>query len=158
MFCCSGIFFNHESERRGDSFFSKKITKGVATIKEDLASGTITDKIAVGNLTALRDYGYAPDFMEAVYLMMQAQTPRDYVIGTGELISMEDFVKKSFEYAGLDYRNFIYHDETLDRKTDTATLCANISKIKNELGWKPAHKVEDIIRKMIDSEPKRQLV
>ena len=152
VFAVSGIFFNHESERRGNDFFSKKITSAVAKIKDGS-----DEKIDVGNLSAQRDFGYAPDFMEAVWLMMQNEKPTDYVIGTGKLISMEEFVKKSFEYVGLDYKKFIRYDETLHRKNDTAVLRADITKIQTELGWTPTHTVDEMIAKMIDYELERTL-
>lgn len=147
VFACSGIFFNHESERRGENFFSKKITSAVARIK----NGS-DEKINIGNLSAQRDYGYAPDFMEAVWLMMQNETPTDYVIGTGKLISMERFMQICFEYIDVNWKRHIQYDETLDRKTDTKILRADTTKIQTELGWKPTHTVDDMIKKMIDYE------
>lgn len=145
LFACSGIFYNHESVRRGENFFSTKITKAVANIKAGLQH-----TVKVGNLNSYRDYGYAPDYMEAVYLMMQNEKPTDYVIGTGKLITMMEFAKKCFEYVGLDYENHIDVDAELYRSIDTTILKADTRKIKSDLGWEPKHSIDDMVRIMMD--------
>lgn len=145
VFACSGIFFNHESPRRGDNFFSKKITMAAAKIKQGLQQ-----TIKVGNLNSYRDYGYAPDYVEAAYLMMQNSEPTDYVIGTGKLITMMDFAKKCFDYVGLDHVNHIDMDSELYRSVDTAILKADTKKIKSELNWTPRHSIDDTVKIMMD--------
>lgn len=140
LFACSGIFFNHESERRKEHFFSRKICKAAAT----------KTKVTVGNLDALRDFGYAKDYMEAAYLMMQEIEPKDYVIGTGRLISMREFAKRAFEHVGLDYRDYVIEDESLKRKNDTNVLCADATKIELDLGWKAKTSIDEMIKIMIE--------
>lgn len=146
VYFCSGIMFNHESERRGDMFFSKKIIK--AAVHTKLGKQSV---VKIGNLNSFRDYGYAPDYMKAVCLMMNNSEPKDYVIGTGELISMREFVKKAFDYVGLDYMNHVKFDESLDRKNDTNILRADTSKIVTELGWAPLTSIDKMIKIMIDA-------
>ena len=147
LYFCSGILFNHESERRGDNFFSKKITREVCEIKKGKK-----EKIKVGNLSALRDYGYAPDYTQAIYLMMNNSEPKDYVIGTGKTISMYDFLKKCCVYMGINHEECFEFDTSLYRENDTNVLCADITKITKDLGWKPKHSIDDIIKIMIDKE------
>lgn len=145
VYACSGIFFNHESKRRGENFFSKRITREI----NEVSRGE-RDKIIVGNLSVMRDYGYAPDFMEAAYLMMHNSEPKDYVIGTGKLISLQDFVKKCLELKGLDYNTHIKADPELYRTSDTSILRADISKITKDLGWEPKHNIDDIVKIMME--------
>lgn len=147
LFACSGIFFTHESERRGAEFFSKKVISHVARIKNG-----IREKLKVGNLAAFRDYGYAPDFVDAAYRMMQQERPTDYVIGTGRLITMEQFVDKCFKQAGLDYKDHIEADPALVRANDTKVLKADIRKITTELGWIPKHNIDQMIEEMGNAE------
>lgn len=142
IFACSGIFYNHESPRRGDSFFSKKVVK--AAVKKQ--------KIKVGNWYSKRDMGYAPEYMEAVYRMMQNYEPKDYVIGTGKLIEMRQFAENVFDQVGLDYREYMEVDDSLRRQNDTEFLRADITKIKNELCWKPKVGIDEMIKIMIDHE------
>lgn len=140
LFACCGIFFNHESERRKEHFFSRKICKAAAT----------KTKVKVGNLDSLRDFGYAKDYMEAAYMMMQAKEPKDYVIGTGKLISMRAFAEKAFSYVGLDYREYVIEDEELKRKNDTNVLCAAASRIELDLGWKAKTSIDEMIKIIIE--------
>lgn len=147
LYCCSGILFNHNSPRMRKEFFAKKVIKSAIDIKNKKQ-----DKLMVGNLSVVRDYGYAPDFVEAASLMMNNIEPKDYVIGTGKLISMKDYIKKVFEYLDLDYKQYIEVDDRFIRNNDTNILCANINNIKNDLGWKPTHSIDDIIRIMIEKE------
>jgi GDPmannose 4,6-dehydratase len=139
LFGCSGIFFNHESPRRGDNFFSKKVINAVKEKK----------KIKVGDITQLRDMGYAGDFVEAAHMMLQHHEPDDYVVGTGRLISMEYFAEYAFGQRGLGYRDYLEPDESLFR-VETKPLRANTTKINNILGWKPTLGIEDIINKMLN--------
>lgn len=143
MHCCSGIFFNHESPRRGNGFFTKKITNTIKKIK----TGEETN-LTVGSLDDFKDYGYAPDYVEAAHLMLTNKYPSDYVIGTGTVISTESFVIKCFERAGLDYKEYLYSDDSLRRKPMNV-LCADTAKITSELGWKPKHSVDDLISIMM---------
>jgi GDPmannose 4,6-dehydratase len=152
LYACSGIFYNHESERRPNNFFSKKITEGVSKIY----NGKL-DVVKVGDLSSKRDFGYAPDFMDAVHKMMCNKNPTDYVIGTGELISMLDFTKKCFEYVGLDYVKYIDIDVNMIRKNETNVLRADISKINNELGWSPSKNIDQIISTMMDYDLKNNI-
>lgn len=147
LYACSGIFYNHESPRRGQNFFTKKITNAVKKIKKGEQ-----DYIEVGSLSDLKDYGYAPDFMEAVYLMMQSAEPKDYVIGTGKLTTNEEFVKKCFDYAGLDYKKHIKMNNTLLRKNDLGILKADIGKIKKDLNWGPRHSIDDLVSIMMEKD------
>lgn len=146
LFCCSGIFFTHESERRGNGFFSKKIANAVVNIKANREQS-----VDVGNLMAFRDYGYAKDYVMASYMMLQNNIPTDYVIGTGNVISMYDFAKKCFEYVGLNCDNYLKVEEKLYRPIETFTLTADCRKIKNELGWEANHSVDDMIKIIIDN-------
>lgn len=139
LFACCGIFYNHESERRKEHFFSRKICKAAA--KKQM--------VVVGNLDSLRDFGYAKDYMEAAYLMMQAKGPKDYVIGTGKLISMREFAKKAFDYVGLDYSEYVIEEESLKRINDTNVLCADATKIKLDLGWEAKTSIDEMIKIMI---------
>ena len=146
LFCCSGILFPHESERRGNYFFTKKIAIGAVDIKNGSQQ-----KLKLGNLSSYRDYTYAKDVVEAAYLMLNAKYPIDYVIGSGEVISMRSFAKKAFEYVGLDYMDHVASDESLYRKNDIHPLCADTSRIKHDLGWKPTKSADEIIKIMIDN-------
>ena len=145
LFCCAAIYFNHESERRGNNFFTKKVINGIKEIQNNKK-----DKLVVGDLTAYRDMGYAPDYMEATYAMMQNSIPVDYVVGTGNLIKMEDFIEKSFAAANLDWRDYIVYDSNFSRPQETQKLKANIKKIQNELGWYPKNNIDSIIHQMIE--------
>lgn len=145
VYFCSAIFFNHESERRGSNFFSKKTATAVANIKMGKQ-----EKIKVGNLDSVRDLGYAPDYMKAVYLMMNNSVAKDYVVGTGSLTSMRDFTKKCFEYAGLDYSKHVEMDKSLYRENDTCILRADIKSIQSELGWYPEKSIDGIVKAMME--------
>lgn len=147
LFACSGVLFPHESERRGEGFFTKKITSAVARIKNGSQ-----EKIKVGDLSQVRDWTYAGDVVEAMWLMLQQDKPRNYVIGSGKLTSVEKFVEMAFDYVGLNYKDYIQYDENLHRKNDFAVMCADISKIKRNLGWEPKLDITQIIAKMVDFE------
>lgn len=145
LFACSGILFPHESPRRGKDFFTKKVVSAVARIK----NGS-TEKLKVGDLTQLRDWTYSPDVCAAAILMLQADKPQDYVIGSGVLTSTEDFVQRCFKYVGLDYKKYIEYDESLHRKNDFNIMRADTTKIKKDLGWKPTVSIDGIIAEMVD--------
>jgi GDPmannose 4,6-dehydratase len=141
IYACSGIFFNHCSPRRGNGFFAKKVCNAAAK----------GEMIKVGNLETVRDMGYAPDYMEAVHLMMQQNEPKDCVIGTGTLTSMDSFVKFVYEYAGLDYTKYLVVDDTLVRKNDMNVMRADTKRI-SDMGWQPKTSVKEMIKIMIDEQ------
>jgi len=162
MFACNGIFFNHESERRSDRFVSRKITKGVAAIKLGMK-----DKICIGNLNAKRDWGYAKDYVEAMWLMMQKDKPEDFVIATGESHSVREFVELAFKRAGMDisWKGKGINEKGIDKKTgkilveiepkyfrplEVDSLLGDISKAKAKLNWKPKVQFEELVNLMVD--------
>lgn len=148
IFAVNGILFNHESERRGETFVTRKITKGIAKIKSGLEN-----KIYLGNLDAKRDWGYAPEYVEAMWLMLQQDKPDDYVIGTGESHSVEEFVKLAFEYAGLgNWKNYVEIDPRYYRPTEVEDLIADTKKAKEKLGWEAKTKFKDLVKIMVDAD------
>ena len=148
MFNCSGILFNHESERRGHEFVTRKITDGVAKIKLGLA-----DKITLGNLDSLRDWGYAPDYVEAMWLMMQQDTPDDYVIATGESYSIREFLDVAFKYIGIeDWSDYVEQDPRFMRPAEVDYLKGNSSKAETELGWKRKTSFNELVAKMVEND------
>jgi GDPmannose 4,6-dehydratase len=147
IFGCSAIFFNHDSARRGDNFFTKKIIGGIKKILNNEM-----DKLTVGDLSNYRDIGDAREYMQASFLMMQNEDPIDYVIGTGALVEMEEFVKKSFTAASLNWEDYIIRDKSLFRPSETQILKADIKKIKEDLGWYPTQTIDDIIEHMLVGE------
>jgi len=150
MFACSGILFNHESPRRGFEFVTKKITSAVAKIKLGLAR-----ELKLGNLEAKRDWGYAGDYVKAMWLMLQQDEPDDYVIATGESHSVKEFAKIAFEFAGLNWEDFIVVDPKFVRPLDVNLLIGDYSKAKKKLGWEPKVRFEDLIKMMVDSDIKK---
>lgn len=150
MFTCSGILFNHESERRGIEFVTRKISDGVARIHLGL-----TDHISLGNLDALRDWGYAPDYIEAMWLMLQQDTPDDYVIATGETRSIREFLDEAFNCIGIkDWANYVKIDEKFMRPAEVDILRGNFSKAKDELGWIPKTSFNDLVKIMVENDIK----
>jgi GDPmannose 4,6-dehydratase len=145
LFACSGILFNHESERRGENFVTRKITRAVGRIKHGLQQDLI-----LGNTGVKRDWGYAPDYVEAMWLMLQQDTPSDYVIGTGARHSVEDFLKLAFEHAGLDHRNFVGRDPRFMRPAEVDTLQADSRMALEKLGWAPKVGFKALVGKMVD--------
>lgn len=143
----SGILFNHESPRRGETFVTRKISRGVAHIKHGVQS-----KMYLGNLEARRDWGYAPDYVKAMWLMLQQEEPGDYVIGTGEAHSVKEFVELAFAYAGLDWKQFVEVDPAYFRPAEVDFLLADASKAKKSLGWAPAVKFEELVRIMVEAD------
>jgi GDPmannose 4,6-dehydratase len=140
MFACNGILFNHESERRGETFVTRKIVRGIA----DILSGG-TGLIHLGRLDTRRDWGHAADYVEAMWLMMQADEPDDFVIATGEAHSVEDFLQEAFEYVGLDWRDHV-------RPVDPPVLLGDASKARERLGWTPRVSFRELVRSMVDAE------
>ena len=144
IFCVSGIFFNHESERRGRNFLTQKIISGI----KEIIKGNSTH-IKVGNIDALKDISYAGDFMDAVKLIMEESEPNDYVLGSGKLVSIRDFIQKAFAYFDLDYKKYIIEDRSLLRLNNPETLVANPEKIRLRLGWEHKKDLDDIIQLMV---------
>jgi GDPmannose 4,6-dehydratase len=141
----SGILFNHESPRRGETFVTRKITRAIAQIKHG-----IQDRLHLGNLDARRDWGYAPDYVRAMWLMLQQDSPDDYVIGTGEAHSVRQFAQMAFETAGLDWRDYVDVDPRYFRPAEVDYLLADSSKARRVLGWEPSVTFEEIVRMMVD--------
>ena len=149
IFACTGILYNHESSRRGINFVTKKIVNGVAKIHLKKKK-----KIILGDINAKRDWGYAGDYVLAMWKMLQQSKPSDYVIGTGKLHSVKDFLRIAFEYVGLNYKNYIKIDKKLIRPKDNAILKANIFKAKKYLKWRPKVSFKNLVIDMIKSEIK----
>lgn len=148
----NGILFNHESPRRGGTFVTRKITQGIAKIK----AGKL-DKIYLGNLNARRDWGYAPEYCEAMWQMLQQDKPDDYVIGTGESHSVKDFVIAAFRAAGIpNWKKHIGIDPNYYRPTEVDNLIADITKAKKRLGWKPKVKFEELVKIMVEHDLKQE--
>ena len=148
MFLTSGILFNHESERRGLEFVTRKVTWHAAAIKHGL-----TDKLALGNLDAERDWGYAKDYVEAMWLMLQQDAPEDYVIATGETHSVRECVEVAFDEAGLgDFEPYVHIDPAFVRPAEVDLLIGDPSKAKRDLGWEPKTTFEELIRLMVRSD------
>ena len=147
LFAASGILFNHESPRRGYEFVSRKITHGVARIKKGLQK-----KIKLGNINSKRDWGHAKDYVNAMWMMLQKNNPEDYVIGTGQTHSVEDFAKKAFEHVGLNYKDYIIIDKNLFRPAEVNALLANYSKAEKELKWKPKITFENLVSDMVEND------
>ena len=151
MFACSGILFNHESERRGIEFVTSKITDGVAKIHLGLQ-----DKIILGNLDSYRDWGYSPDYCEAMWLMLQQDTPDDYVIATGETHSIREFLDVAFKHIGItEWDKYVGQDPRFMRPAEVDVLRGDSSKALSELGWKPKTSFEDLVGKMVKNDIER---
>jgi GDPmannose 4,6-dehydratase len=145
MHASCGILFNHESPRRGETFVTRKITRAVGRIKLGLQH-----KLYLGNIDALRDWGFAGDYVEAMWLMLQQPEPDDYVIATGKMISVRQFCELSFGMVGLDYRDFVEIDPRYFRPAEVEQLLGDMSKAQHVLNWKPRTSVEDLARMMVD--------
>jgi GDPmannose 4,6-dehydratase len=145
IFACSGILFNHESPRRGINFVTNKVALQVAKIKMGLA-----DKLVLGNLDSYRDWGHAKDYVEAMWLMLQQQTPQSYVIATGETRSVREMVSYVFNYAGLDQNKYVFSDEKYYRPEELHYLRGDSSKARNELNWKPKITFNQMMEEMVD--------
>lgn len=147
MFACNGILFNHESPRRGETFVTRKITMAIAKIKHRLQ-----DKLYLGNLESKRDWGFAGDYVEAMWLMLQQQKPDDYVVATGETHSVREFLQESFDYAGLDWKKYVRIDKKYFRPTEVDCLIGNSAKARRTLKWKPKVGFKQLVRMMVDSD------
>ncbi|MFQ5540468.1 MAG: GDP-mannose 4,6-dehydratase [Candidatus Binatia bacterium] len=150
LFSVSGICFNHESPRRGKEFISRKVTFGVGQVKLGLQK-----KLYLGNLEASRDWGFAGDYVEAMWLMLQQQEPEDFVIATGETHTVRELVEIAFAHAGLDWREYVAIDQKLVRPAEVDLLVGDASKARERLGWKPKVFFLDLIKMMVDEDIKR---
>ncbi len=144
---CNGILFNHESPRRGETFVTRKITRAVARIQ-----ASVQDKLFLGNLEARRDWGYAPEYVEAMWRMLQQETPDDYVIATGESHSVREFVEEAFSYAGLDWQACVEVDTRYFRPSEVDALRGDPRKARSVLGWQPKTGFRDLVRLMVDAD------
>jgi len=147
MHASNGILFNHESPRRGESFVTRKITLGVAQIKAGLQS-----KLVLGNLDAKRDWGYAKEYVEAMWLMLQQDKPDDYVVATGETHSVKEFLEAAFAHVGLDWEKYVVQDQRYMRPAEVDLLIGDPTKAEKQLGWKPKTKFKDLVRIMVDAD------
>jgi GDPmannose 4,6-dehydratase len=147
MYTVNGILFNHESPRRGETFVTRKITMAVAAIKAGLQK-----HLYLGNLDSKRDWGYAPEYLEAMHLMLQQEQPDDYVIGTGEAHSVREFLDEAFGYADMDWQEYVRIDPRYYRPTEVDYLMADPSKAKLKLGWEPRIKFHELVRIMVDAD------
>jgi GDPmannose 4,6-dehydratase len=150
MFATSGILFNHESPRRGLEFVTRKISNGVAKIKLGQAK-----ELRLGNLEAQRDWGFAGDYVDAMWRMLQQDKPDSYVIGMGETHSVREFCEIAFGHVGLDYKDFVVQDERFYRPAEVDLLISNPSKARTELGWEPAVTFKELVTMMVDSDMER---
>lgn len=150
IFACSGILFNHESPLRGLEFVTRKITHTVAQIKNGQ-----THELRLGNLNAKRDWGYAPEYVEAMWLMLQQEQPDDYVVATGETHSVEEFVEEAFSCLGLDWHDHVVVDPTFYRPVDVEMLVGDASKAIKKLGWQPHTTFKELVRLMVDADQER---
>jgi GDPmannose 4,6-dehydratase len=149
LFACNGILFNHESERRGETFVSRKITRAATRIKLGLQ-----DKLYMGNLDARRDWGYARDYVEAMWMMLQADKPDDYVVATGETYSVREFLDETFTYLNLDWHQFVEIDPRYYRPAEVDLLLGDASKVRRELGWEPKVNFKQLVQLMVDHDLK----
>jgi len=147
LFACNGICFNHESPRRGFEFVTRKITSAVAKIKLGLEK-----ELRIGNLEAKRDWGFAGDYVRAMWLMLQQEEPDDYVIATGETHSVREFAKLAFAYAGLDWRKYVVVDKQFYRPAEVSVLKGDFSKARNKLKWRPTVKFKELVKMMVDAD------
>ncbi|MBI3895971.1 MAG: GDP-mannose 4,6-dehydratase [Acidobacteria bacterium] len=147
LFCCNGVLFNHESPRRGETFVTRKITRAVAHILAGKQK-----KLFLGNLESKRDWGYAPEYVEAMWRMLQQERPDDYVLGTGEPHSVKEFLAAAFGYVGLDWKEWVEMDPKYLRPTEVDLLIADTAKARQKLSWEPKIRFEELVRIMIDAD------
>lgn len=150
LFTCNGILFNHESERRGEEFVTRKITQAVARIKLGLQP-----KVMLGNLEAKRDWGYAPEYVQAMWLMLQQKTPADYVVATGETHSVREFCEIAFDHVGLNWQDYVEIDPQFFRPAEVNLLIGNAGKAKRDLGWEPRVSFRELVTRMVDADLER---
>jgi GDPmannose 4,6-dehydratase len=149
MFACNGILFNHESPRRGETFVTRKITRAIARI----VAGT-QDKLFMGNLDAKRDWGYAKDYVRAMWLMLQQSEPDDYVVATGETHSVREFLDIAFGYVNLNWQDYVEFDDRYLRPTEVDLLIGDPTKAKKILGWEPSVTFEELVKLMVNADLK----
>jgi GDPmannose 4,6-dehydratase len=147
LFACNGILFNHESPRRGETFVSRKITRAVARIAKGLQ-----ETLFLGNLEARRDWGYAPDYVEAMWMMLQTSEPSDYVIATGETHTVREFVELAFDHVHLDWKKYVVVDQRYLRPTEIDVLLGDASRAHKKLGWQPRVKFHQLVKLMVDAD------
>ena len=147
LFVCNGILYNHESPRRGENFVTRKIARAAARISKGL-----DDELVLGNLEQKRDWGRAQDYVHAMWLMLQHDTPDDYIVATGQAHSVHDFVETAFAVVDLPWKNYVKQDETFHRPIEPARLVGSANKIQKTLGWKPNGTFEDLVREMVEAE------
>jgi len=147
IYACSGILFNHESPRRGLEFVTHKITSAVARIKLGLAS-----ELRLGNLDSRRDWGYARDYVQAMWLMLQQENPEDYVVATGETHSVREFLEESFSHVDLDWQEYVVQDESFYRPAEVDLLVGDASKAGRQLGWEPSVSFAELVHLMVDAD------
>jgi GDPmannose 4,6-dehydratase len=150
LFACAGILFNHESPIRGIEFVTRKITDGVARIKRGLAT-----ELRLGNLEAKRDWGFAGDYVEAMWLMLQASEPREYVVATGRTSSVGDFCRMAFAHVGLNYQDYVRIDQQFSRPAEVPSLWGNATRAKVDLGWEPKVNLEELVAMMVEADLRR---
>jgi GDPmannose 4,6-dehydratase len=150
FFACNGILFNHESPRRGETFVTRKVTRAVARIKHGLEQ-----KLFLGNLDAKRDWGHARDYVEAMWLMLQAAEPDDYVVATGESHSVRELCEEAFGYAGLDWKKYVEVDPRYFRPAEVDFLQGDATKARTKLGWKPQVGFKELVHEMVDADLER---
>ena len=150
MFCSNGILFNHESGRRGETFVTRKITRALARVQAGLQ-----EKLYLGNLDAKRDWGYAPDYTDAMWRMLQADEPDDFVVATGEMHSVREFLDAAAEHLGLDWEKFVETDPRYYRPAEVDALCGDASKAREKLGWEPTVTFKELVRLMVDDDVKQ---
>lgn len=153
LFCCSGILFNHESPRRGLEFVTKKVSNAVARIKMGLSN-----ELRMGNLDAKRDWGFAGDFVEAMWLMLQQDEPEDYVISTDEAHSVKELVEVAFDHVGLNWKDYVVIDPKFVRPAEVDLLLGDSTKARNKLKWQPRLKFEELVKMMVDYDVERYKV
>ena len=151
MYACNGILFNHESPRRGPTFVTRKITRAVGAILRGEQ-----EELRLGNLDAKRDWGYARDYMDGAWRMLQADEPDDYVLATGETHSVQEFLDAAFGHAGLDWHDYVKIDERYFRPAEVDLLVGDYSKAKERLGWEPTVRFEELVRMMVDHDRERE--
>jgi GDPmannose 4,6-dehydratase len=149
IFACNGILFNHESPRRGETFVTRKITRAIARIEAGLDK-----KLYLGNLQAKRDWGYAPEYAEAMWQILRQDRPDDYVIATGQSHSVQEFLEEAFAYAGLDWKSYVEMDPRYLRPTEVDMLQGDSSKAHNKFGWQPTTDFKSLIHLMVDADRK----
>jgi GDPmannose 4,6-dehydratase len=153
MYGVNGILFNHESPRRGPTFVTRKITRALGAILRGEQ-----DELRLGNLEAKRDWGYAKDYMEGAWRMLQADEPDDYVLATGEMHSVQEFLDEAFEYAGIDWREHVKIDERYFRPSEVDVLIGDYSRAREKLGWEPTVRFPELVRMMVDADRERAVV